>query len=210
MFTAVLSDKAQNSLALLGRSKVLPEGAYLAGGTALALQFGHRVSVDFDFFTPVSFDQEILARRIEGVCAFTERSWDVDTLKGKVDGINFSIFKYPYPVLFSKIKFLDTDLLDPRDIGAMKIAAIMGRGIKKDFIDLYELALQGVSLDDCLNYYDKKYHALENNFYSILVSIQYFAEAEESEMPVMLKPYSWENIKKFFIKETVRLRGKFF
>lgn len=187
----------------------MPQGSYLAGGTALALQFGHRISVDFDFFTPESFDQEILARKIESISNFTEKSTDIDTLKGKINKTNFSIFKYPYPVLFPTINFLEVELLDPRDIGAMKIAAIMDRGVKKDYIDLYELVLKGVSLDDCLNYYDQKYHSLENNLYSILVATQYFVETEVSDMPIMLKPVDWEEIKKFFIKETLRLREKY-
>lgn len=62
MFESALSGNAQNSLALLGSSKVLPAKTYLAGGTALALQLGHRISVDFDFFTPNSFNQAALTK----------------------------------------------------------------------------------------------------------------------------------------------------
>ena len=70
MFTGTLSVEAQNALALLGKNKILPKNTFLAGGSALALQFGHRISVDFDFFTPTSFDGEELRQKLEKIGEF--------------------------------------------------------------------------------------------------------------------------------------------
>ncbi|MBI4100102.1 nucleotidyl transferase AbiEii/AbiGii toxin family protein, partial [Candidatus Microgenomates bacterium] len=64
MFTGTLPVNAQESLALLGKTKCLPKGTYLAGGSGLALHFGHRMSEDFDFFTPNSFDQDALVKKL--------------------------------------------------------------------------------------------------------------------------------------------------
>ncbi len=91
----------------------------------------------------------------------------------------------------------------------MKIAAIMDRGNRKDFIDIYSLSKQGISLDDCLDYYDGKYHLLDNHIYSIVRSLSYFAGAEKTEMPEMLKRVSWDEIKIFFEREAVRLGKKY-
>jgi len=105
--------------------------------------------------------------------------------------------------------YLDVKVADPRDIGAMKIAAVMDRGTKKDFIDLYFLSKRGVSLESCFEYYEKKYQALANNLYSILTSLSYFVDAESSEMPVMLEKVYWKEIKIFFEEEAVRLGKKY-
>ena len=112
-------------------------------------------------------------------------------------------------MLFSTHTFLAVKIADHRDIGAMKIAAVMDRGSKKDFVDLYFLSQQNLIIDDCLKYYDQKYGVLASNLYSIIVSLNYFAEAEKSDMPVMLRKVSWNDVKKFFAKEAVRLAKKF-
>ncbi|MFH1895987.1 MAG: nucleotidyl transferase AbiEii/AbiGii toxin family protein [bacterium] len=137
--------------------------------------------------------------------------WDIspDTLLGIFNGTKFSIFRYRYHLLFETINYLNVEVADKRDIAAMKLAAVMGRGTKKDFIDLYFLSRDSVSLDDCLKYYDKKYGALADNLYSIIRSLTYFAEAEESEMPSMLEIVSWGDVKRFFENEAVRLADRF-
>jgi hypothetical protein len=71
MFASVLSGDAQNALALLGGSGLLSQ-AYLAGGSALALQFGHRRSEDFDFFSPHPFSPDELGRALSALGRFTQ------------------------------------------------------------------------------------------------------------------------------------------
>lgn len=208
MFTKTLSGKAQKSLALLGKN-ILPKGTYMAGGSALALHFGHRISVDFDFFTPLSFSSSSLAEKLKTFGDFKTKTLVSDTLLGTFNEVQFSIFFYKYPLLFSPIKFLGIDVADPKDIGAMKISAIMDRGTKKDFIDLFFLSQNGISLENCFQFYDKKYKVLGNNLYSIITSLSYFVDAENSEMPVMLNKISWIKIKDFFEKEAIRLGKKY-
>ena len=93
--------------------------------------------------------------------------------------------------------------------GAMKIAAVMDRGTKKDFIDLFFLSKKGISLEKYFQFYDKKYKALKNNLYSIIISLSYFNDAENSDMPKMIEKISWQEVKKFFEKEAVRLGKKY-
>ncbi|MBI2028963.1 nucleotidyl transferase AbiEii/AbiGii toxin family protein [Candidatus Gottesmanbacteria bacterium] len=208
MFTKTLSGDAQKSLAILGKN-VLPKGTYMAGGSALALYFGHRISVDFDFFTPISFSSSDLAKKLNMLGKFKTQTALSDTLLGTFNDIKFSIFKYNYPLIFPTQNFLGIKLAHPEDIGAMKIAAIMDRGSKKDFIDLYFLSQRGINLEECFNIYNKKYKALGNNLYSIITSLSYFVDAEVAEMPIMLLKVNWEEVKAFFRKEAVRLGKKY-
>jgi len=207
MFTKTLSENAQKSLAVLG--KILPTGTYLAGGSALALRFGHRISVDFDFFTNISFPSEKLVEGLNKVGNFKVQTVLKDTLLGNFNEIKFSIFYYKYPLLFPVTGYLGVKLANPKDIAAMKIAAVMDRGTKKDFIDLYFLSKRGISLESCFECYEKKYEALANNLYSILTSLSYFVDAENSEMPRMLEKVDWKKIKTFFEKEAVRLGKRY-
>lgn len=209
MFTATLSKNAKDALVLLGKSKILPRKTYLAGGSALALHFGHRISVDFDFFTPIHFDQDDLVMNLKKIGTFKSTNIAKDTLLGTLRGLKFSIFRYRYPLIFTPSNFMGINLADPKDIAAMKLAAIMDRGTKKDFIDLYFLAKKGISIDDSFNYYDKKYQALANNLYSLVKSLVFFEDAKKTDMPVMIEKVSWDEIKDFFRKEAIRLTHKY-
>lgn len=208
MFTAVLSDDAQNALAVLGRSGLLSH-AYLAGGSALALQLGHRRSEDFDFFSLQEFSPNKLSEALSQIGRFQTTFAKGITLLGTFNGIKFSYFQYNYPLLGAAIKYSKIVLARQEDIAAMKLAAIMDRGKKRDFIDLFVLIEHGLSFDDMLELYDQKYHALENNLFSLIRAINYFDEADATEMPNMLIPLSWEDVKKFFIAESMRLAKKY-
>lgn len=208
MFTKTLSENAQKSLALLGKG-VLPLNTYLAGGSALALHFGHRISIDFDFFTNAPFSSEKLVEGLTKIGDFKPQTALKDTLLGSFNGIRFSLFYYPHPLLFPAIDYEDIPVADPKDIAAMKVAAVADRGSKKDFIDLYFLSKNGIALESCFEYYERKYKSLANNLYSIITSLSYFVDAENSEMPRMIAEISWEEIRAFFEKEAVRLGKKY-
>lgn len=96
------------------------------------------------------------------------------------------------------------DLLDLRDIAAMKIQALGDRGARRDFIDLFFLA-KTYSLDEMLEFYNQKYGDLEEKIYHIIRSLDYFIEAETEGPPKMLINISWEEIMKFFHQESMRL-----
>lgn len=208
MFSETLSEDARKSLALLGRG-VLPKNSYMAGGSALALMLGHRISIDFDFFTDIEFSSEELALQLSKIGKFEVSEIAHDTLLGAFNDIKFSLFHYKYPLVFPTNDFWGVRIADKRDISAMKIAAVMDRGTKKDFIDLYFLVKEGISLEKCFEYYEQKYGALANNIYSIITSLSYFNDAETSEMPKMIKMIKWEEVRKFFETEAVRLGRKY-
>jgi len=204
MFTETLFGNTKDALALLGKSHLL-DNAYLAGGTACAVQLGHRISVDLDFFTPEEFDAKELIKSLKKIGEFEveEQSWG--TILGKIQGVKFSIFVYKYPVLFPYKSIFNINLLDVRDISAMKINAIETRGIKRDFIDLYFICQNGITLSDVLSFYDRKYGRLSSNIIHIQKSLVYFVDAEVSEMPNMLKKVKWEEVKKYFEEEVKKI-----
>jgi len=208
MFTKTLSKTAQDSLALLGKSGLLKD-TYLAGGSALALHLGHRYSLDFDFFTPKSFDAKQFVIELSKLGDFKKETIKVDTILGSFNGIKFSYFHYSYPLIEKPNKFLNLKIADPADIAAMKIAAIVDRGTKRDFIDLYFIAQEKCSLEEILNFYDKKYRKLSENIYSLLKSLSYFDDTKDSPMPRMIKKVSWQEVKRFFENEAVRLGEKY-
>lgn len=210
MFTTVLSKNAQDALALLGKNHILPEKTYLAGGSALALQFGHRISIDFDFFTLSDFKGQDIVKKLEKIGKFIfQESAEKNTLLGLFENVKFSLFKYDYPLVTSPIDYLGIEIASPEDIAAMKLAAIMDRGTTKDFIDVYFLIKKGITLEQSFDYYNKKYKSLANNIYSIIKSLSYFDDTDLKEMPEMIEKINWKEIKKFFQKEAVRLADKY-
>ncbi len=197
MFTKTLFGNTKKALAILGKSRLM-DSAYLAGGTACALQIGHRISVDLDFFTPKEFDAKELTRSLKNIGKFKLDRQSRGTILGVLEKIKFSVFVYKYPVLFPFKSLFGINILDLRDIAAMKIDAISTRGIKRDFIDLYFICQKGISLNEILSVYDRKYGTLASNIVHIQKSLVYFVDAEAAIMPKMLKAAEWEKIKKYF------------
>ena len=203
MFTNTLSQNASDALAILGKSGIF-QGAYLAGGTACALQLGHRVSLDLDFFTEKEFDTEIVLKLLEKLPEFKLDETAKWTILGSFPKVKFSYFYSRYPLIKRTSQFFQINLASLEDIAAMKIAAICDRGTKRDFIDLYFLAKR-FSLNQILKFYDQKYAKLSNNIVHIVRSLNYFEDAEPQKHPKMLIPTSWEEVKKFFQDQTIKL-----
>lgn len=203
MFEETLPKNAKNSLAILAKSGILKD-AYLAGGTALALQIGHRISVDFDFFTRKEFDEKIFVQRMRRLpLDFELERTDWKTILGYINKTRFSLFFYEYPLLAKPHKFLGINICDIKDIAPMKIAAISDRGTKRDFIDLYFIiaAEKLFTLRQILDLYDRKFKILRQNKLHILKSLVYFDDADQNIAPKMLKNADWQEIKNFFNKE---------
>jgi hypothetical protein len=203
MFEKAATKETRDILALLGRKKILEE-SYLAGGTALALQIGRRISYDLDFFTLLNFDRRLIMQKLSSLDFKLERESE-GTILGSISGIKFSLFRYKYPLLFKTKNYLGIKIADLRDIAAMKIDAISSRGTKRDFVDLYFLAKK-FGLKKLLNFYDRKYKLLQTNKFHLLKSLEYFADAEEDIEPNMLiKDYSWLKIKEYFKEEATKI-----
>jgi hypothetical protein len=193
MYQEVINAKTKRILETIDKIKEI-ENFYLAGGTALALQLGHRKSIDLDWFSQKEFDVGILKKDLSSFGSLKIDSEDKQTLNCRLDDVKISFFVYSYKILFPLIDFNKIKLADERDIACMKIDTIPSRGAKKDFIDLYFL-LEKYHLEELLNLFDKKYAGIEYNRFHLLKSLTYFDDAESEPMPEMLKEISWEEIK---------------
>lgn len=122
------------------RDIINAHGFTLAGGTAAAIQVGHRLSEDLDFFTGQTFSTERIIREIkrQGL-EFKLLQEGPGTLAGIAGNTKVSFFFYPYPFLGKQLCWQGIPVADPVDIAAMKVIAICQRGAKRDFIDLYFL-----------------------------------------------------------------------
>lgn len=197
MFTKTLLPDTLRAIKLVAQIEEL-KNAYLAGGTALALQIGHRISVDLDFFTQEKFNEDTLSSKLIASTKFVQEGATEGTVWGRIGETRFSMFHYQYPLLEPTAFFENIQIASPTDIAAMKIHAIEGRGIKRDFIDIYFLAKM-YTLEDMLGFYQKKYSVEKNHLYAVLRSLDYFEDAEqESEMPKMLIEVDWERVKEYF------------
>jgi len=164
----------------------------LVGGTSLALQIGHRESIDLVFFGEVNIDKfEILsALNNLGTVEIKQSTKNINIFS--VNEIKVDIVNYPYPWLEKTHLEDNIKLAGKSDIAAMKLSAITGRGSKKDFIDLYFL-LQEYTLMEIIKFYEQKYH--DGSTFLVLRSLVYFDDADQEPMPKMLKIVDWHRVK---------------
>lgn len=176
-------------------SKAEMQGLRLVGGTALALQYGHRQSVDLDFFGSPTVSQEDTIDVLSSLGNITIHNRTDKILQVVLCGIKVDVIDY------SRYGWIDPPVVDdgivlasPSDIAAMKINAIEGRGSRKDFVDIYML-LQHYTLGELLDFYSMKYP--NYSIFRALLSLTYFDDAETQAMPKMFITQTWEEIKAY-------------
>ena len=196
-YPAVLDESQKVVLPKL--SFLSKKGYYLAGGTALALQLGHRTSIDFDFYTPQHFDSDELITEIKkefGENA-TETLKEKDTLFVNIAGVDVSFFWYRYPLIKKTVLFEGVPLASLEDVAAMKLIAITHRPVKRDYIDIFFL-LRSFNLAQLLSFVGQKYPNF--NQYLALRALTYFEDIKDKEekrpVKVLESSFSWEGAKK--------------
>ncbi|HEX7594478.1 MAG TPA: nucleotidyl transferase AbiEii/AbiGii toxin family protein [Anaerolineae bacterium] len=198
-------------LRCVGRQPFAPR-FYLAGGTALALQMGHRTSVDLDFFS----EQDELRdeSRAEIVSAMASLNPSVITdhvgsLLFSVQGISTGFFGYGYPLVGQGVEFEGVMLASPIDIGMMKLDALISRASRKDFYDLYFIA-QSNPIDSLLELGRAKYPFARDFELQAVESLTFFENADADFQPSLLIPVEWETVKTFFVEQAKLLRQKWY
>lgn len=189
----------------------LPDDTYMAGGTAVAIYLNHRVSLDIDLFTDKEFYCSPITSYLGQHHTITiTNAADRDTLLAIVDNIKFSLFNYPYPLL--KPLIINPDypikLASPEDIAAMKVVAIIQRGIAKDFVDLKGLiTAYAISLDYLISMIQGKYGVSEEYGYQVKKGLIYFDDAINSlgevtlvrdGKKVRMSNKEWKEVEGFF------------
>jgi predicted nucleotidyltransferase component of viral defense system len=195
-----LSPKQLKLLKVLGPF-MTKHSCYLAGGTALAVLLGHRKSTDLDWFTSGSIKRpEIFVEMLQQFLKTKNLGMkDIEMARGTIyatiDGVKISIMEFRYPLLHKPIKWSNgnSQLASPDDIACMKLSAITSRGSKRDFIDIYALLEERMTLQEMLRAYRKKFSG--HDFTHVLYGLSYFEDAERQKMPRMLWDVNWKKIR---------------
>jgi hypothetical protein len=173
-------------------------GFYLAGGTALALQLGHRRSDDFDWFVErMQIDPLALAARLkEAGLALESTRTKRATLHGTIARVRVSFIEYPYAPLQPLLDWPEHGcrLASLEDIACMKLSAVSQRGSKRDFVDIHALCTRFKPLADLLESYRVRYQVKEVSH--VLYGLSYFDDADGEKMPVTLVETDWARVKK--------------
>lgn len=136
------------------------DGFYLAGGTALALQIGHRLSIDFDLFCDGSIDRTLLSKAKKVFAGFSVEPAinNPDELTVFTGGVKVTFLSYPFPVIEPLISINGLRTLSVKEIGATKAYTIGRRGTYKDYVDLYYIiSEQHASLEEIITMAEKKF-----------------------------------------------------
>ena len=174
----------------------------LAGGTGLALQLGHRQSIDLDIFSPENFDTketEILLSSTPGL-DFEFVNSNQKMLFAFINHIKCDFVHEPAKLIKPFVEYDGVKYFSVEDIAAMKMHTVCGRGKKKDFFDLYAL-IETFGWKIMLEWFEAKYSS--NQLYFLWRSIGYFDDADEDVDIESYPPFTknWTEIKKFISKE---------
>ena len=183
---------------------------YLAGGTALAAQFGHRASFDLDFFSRrKTFDPQKITARL------SDARWKIDkseegSILGSFGQTKVSFLSYPHFIPEQKVKnYGRLNVLSAIDLAVMKITAISQRGRKRDFVDLYWCIHNVEPLPDLIQRLPRQYPEVAHNYHHILKGLVYFEDAEQDPMPELYFEASWPEIKSCFEGQVSQMVDRF-
>ncbi|OQB09272.1 MAG: hypothetical protein BWY21_00846 [Parcubacteria group bacterium ADurb.Bin216] len=200
----ILDEQRRNMLPLL---VFLKDNFYLAGGTGLALQIGHRDSIDFDFFTLRDFDTNHLFKELKMV--FTGKTVkkiqeEMNTLTVLIDEeIMISFLRYEYDLMEECIETEDMKIASMLDIGCMKCSAVISRSLSKDYIDLYFI-IKRIGLRELLDGCSKKFRDIDISL--ILKSLIYFDDIIEERIDFKGdNAVGMEEVRSFLREEVRRL-----
>lgn len=203
MFEASLYPKTKQVLEKLVKLEVI-NNFYLAGGTALALQLGHRKSIDLDFFTPKFPSKNLLLKQLSVLNpkVIQEAEGTLDVI---IDTVKVSFLKYQYGMIQEFTRYNNLNMASVLDIGCMKLTAISSRGSKKDFVDLYFI-MKKYSLQSLLDAVASKFSDVDYSMMHILKSLSYFEDAQNDPDPDFLVKTNWESVKNKILDETLKLQ----
>ena len=186
--------------------------AYLAGSAALALYLGHRSVRDLDLMSPVlrlrSVDRRDLLQELLGMdpACRVETARDGFLYTRMAGDVGLKLFYYPYPLVDSETDYRGLSVASPVDLGLMKLGAIISRGTRRDFIDLYLLCRE-IPLTDLLDASAAKYGHVRDFFLQALKGLSDLSQTVGEPTPSMVTPVDWEDVVAW-TKDLVEILGR--
>jgi len=181
---------------------------YLVGGTALALQVGHRISVDFDLFSKKDITSKLLdkiKRVFKGLKVEVVRD-SSEQLSVIIDNIKLDFVKYPFPLLFKLIKYRGVDIAKIEEIAVMKAYALGRRPVLKDYVDLYYILREKhVTLEKIIKLSQKKYKS-EFNPRLFLEQLIYLKDVGDMQIDFLKRAVGKQEMEKFFRNEVKKIK----
>lgn len=201
MYWSILDNKRIELLRKIVKTVSL-NNYYMAGGTALSLQLNLRESFDFDFCVLDMFNSDVLISELKSIGNIEVKQNQKGTVDVLLDGVQVSFFFYPNNLvddIVNNNEIPDLKMASILDIAAMKVAAIGGRGAKKDFFDLYNIMKKcNIDTEKLASAVIKKF-GTNVNYVNMIMGLSYFEDAEREELPRTFVEYDWNTIKQFFI-----------
>lgn len=179
---------------------------YLAGGTALSLQLGHRLSVDLDFFSP-NQDVPTIRTQLERALApfqptLADSAWgNLVYLAGQT---RVGFYGYGHPLVLPMVETEGLRLASPEDIALMKLDALLARAMRKDFYDLYFIT-QTIPFTRLYQLAPQKFPSVRDFETQTAKRLVYFANAEHDADPELLQPVSWQAVKEYFVAQSAQI-----
>lgn len=194
------------TLAILKKVMQMPELQQfnLVGGTALALQIGHRISIDLDLFTYQDYDSTVIQQALKPLGSLDILVDKPPFLQVRLDNVKLDFLKFPYSFVQDHATIEGIRLVSIENIAVMKLLAVARRGVKKDFIDLFFI-LEQYSLGNILKIFEERLPHVD--LFHILKSLTYFDDAEADGDPKMLQKVSWAAVKKTIVRKTQAYMG---
>lgn len=204
MYSEALNKQSQKIFLRLNHFKDF----YLAGGTALALQLGHRISVDFDFFSEKPIDKNLLlnVKKVFSDAEIIPSVNNSDELTVFADGIKITFIFYPFPVIGECLQYQGVNLFNIKEIAATKAYTIGRRGSFKDYVDLYFVISGNYAfLNEIMELANKKYGS-DFNSRLFLEQLIYLKDIEDTEILFLKKSIGKDDVERFFISEIKKLK----
>lgn len=206
VFWETITPAMREVLTFIGQCTFTPR-FYLAGGTALALRFGHRRSVDLDFFSSTDeIGQQTRREILDALSPLHPQA--LEDVEGNlllvIRDMHVGFFGYSYPLLAPPDSLEGVAIAGIMDIGLMKLDALISRGSRKDFYDLYFI-LQQVPVDELLILGRTKYPYARDFELMAIESLVWFDNADRDVQPHLFTDLAWDQVKQFFITEAQSL-----
>ncbi|HCX99933.1 MAG TPA: hypothetical protein DG754_07325 [Bacteroidales bacterium] len=194
LHTQTVDDSTLELLRSLQQKEYL-NGFFLVGGTALALYYGHRKSIDIDLSTNKAFDALWLLEQLQQDFTIQLHFTSTNTIKGSINNVKIDLIAHRYQYLEEPLLYGDYRILSEKDIIAMKLNAISVSGQRsKDFINLF-FALERHSIAEMISFYQEKYG--QQGDMHVLKSLVFFDDVDLSDWPMLIKSpnLKWDEVK---------------